>query len=674
MAPLAPQHQHTWRAVTGDRQDPWAYLKDPQHPDTIPYLRAENTNTDAWFAAHGEITEEIYQEIKSRTNEDETSPPVHYGQWWYASKTVAGSGYAIHTRGRTRELAYQTVMLDENIESAGHDYFDLGTMVLAHDHHSFAWLRDTDGSEQYTLLVRDLTSSNTPDKILLQDTSNSGIAWSQNGKYLFYVTHDHAMRPNKLWRHKIGTEQSADVQLFDEPDERFNVEIATTRSKNFIVISTTSRITGESWLLDPQQPEAAPKLVRAREHEIEYHIDDWGDRFVILTNLHATDFRVMTAPTNEPGNWSEFIGHTPGQRIDNIDPFSSHLIVHEWVNAQQQFRAVTKDNVSTPLRTGTEPHGLEPESCPEYTSATFRYTHESLTSPRTVFDHDIATNTRVAIKTQEVLNCDLSQYVSHREWATGHDGTLIPLDIVKHRNTTNKTAPGLLYAYGSYEASMPPWFSVARLSLLDRGFVWALAHPRGGGELGRQWYLNGKLMNKRNTFRDVNSCARHLYANHVGADRLAVRGGSAGGLMVAACITSEPNLYGAAIAEVPFVDVINSMSDPSLPLTINEWDEWGDPRTEPAASYMLGYSPYDNTHAVAYPPLLVTAGLNDPRVLFHEPAKWVAKLRHLATTTQPLLFQCEMGAGHAGKTDRYEQWREEAKKLNFVITCLSAYA
>ena len=626
-APTAPRIQFVHDRVTGPAEDPWAWLNDRDHPETIPYLNAENEYADAWFAAHAPLIEQVFQEIRSRIVEDDTSVPTQHGPWWYVRQTLAGSGYTVHRRGATRETAGSTVILDENIESQPFESFRLGSLELSHDHNFLAWSHETDGSERFTIKVRDLrTNSDLGDTLV--DTSNANLAWSSDAKYLFYVTHDDAMRPDKVWRHTIGDVQNNDALIFAEPDERFNVNVSSTRSGQWIIIESQSRITSECFLLSANDPLNQLIAVRGREQGIEYRIDHWGDRFVVLTNLDAVDFRVMSAPLDNPGNWTEIVGHVVGQRINIIEPFCDHLVIQDWRDAQQRLRVLNRDGKMTSLRTGVDPHQITINECPEWTANILRYSHESLVSSTTVFDHNVLTNQRVALKTQAVPNATLTDYITTREWAIAQDGTRVPLDIVRHKDTpVDGTAPGLLYGYGSYEYAIAPWFSVARLSLLDRGWIWALAHPRGGGEYGRNWYLTGKLLNKKHTFSDINDCARHLYQQHVAPGRLAVRGRSAGGLMVGACITSEPSLYGAAIAEVPFVDVVTSMSDPSLPLTINEWEEWGDPRSEPAASYMLSYSPYDNTHAVAYPPMLVTAGLNDPRVCYHEPAKWVAKLR-----------------------------------------------
>ena len=479
------------------------------------------------------------------------------------------------------------------------------------------------------------------------------------------------MRPHQVWRHAIGTNQSADVLVFTEPDERFFVGIELSRSEQWIIIESASKTSSESWLIDASEPVSKMQLVAQRQDDVEYTVDHWGDSFAIVTNLDAHDFQVCTAPTKDPSAWTTFISHTAGNRIVHFDCFADFGVMQRWVDGQQQLYIVQRNGEVKNIVVASEPHEVEMDSNPEFKCLTVRINMQSLVTPPTILDYTVADSSTVVLKRVEVPDVDLSNYVATRSWAIASDGARIPLDIVRHRDTAaDGTAPALLYAYGSYELSTPPWFSTARLSLLDRGWVWALAHPRGGGEMGRGWYLDGKLLNKRNTFTDTIACARSLVATKICGEKIVLRGGSAGGLLVGACINFEPTLFHAAVAEVPFVDVVSSMSDPDLPLTITEWEEWGDPRVEPWASYMLSYSPYDNVQPVKYPSLYVTAGLNDPRVSYHEPAKWVARLRHDSPTTL-VVMKCEMGAGHGGPTGRYERWRDEARTLTFVLAATS---
>ena len=666
--PSAKQVPHEWSRPTGPASDPWAWLRDKDDPDTISYLEAENAYAEQWFAGHKPFIDTVFDEIKSRVQETDLAAPVRKDGWWYTVRTEEGLSYPIHCRGRSSQGAADEVMIDENVEAAAHDFFDLNILDVSPNGDLMAWSSDTDGGERYTMRVRDLTTG-TDCIDELANTSWAGTAWSSDNTVLFYVQSDEAMRPHQVWRHVLGTDQADDVCVFEDSDERFFVGVDLSRSGEWIIIGSSSKLSSEIHLVPATDPMASPQVVLARQPDLEYNLDHWGDRFVILTNLDAEDFRVMTAPIDDPATWTEFVAHESGRRIMAAEPFASHLVVHEWHEAQQRLRVLWPDGNERVVDLGHEPHEVELESNPEWQTDTVRYVYQSFTTPASVYEEHVGTGARTLLKQTPAPGVDLTHYVASREWATAADGTKVPVDIVRRVDAVaDGTAPCAVYGYGSYESSMAPWFSAARFSLLDRGWTWALVHPRGGGELGRRWYLDGKLLNKRNTFTDTIACCEHIISTSWAApNRVSLRGGSAGGLLVGACINIRPDLFASAVAEVPFVDVVTTMSDPSLPLTITEWEEWGDPRDEPAASYMLEYSPYDNTRAVAYPALYVTAGLNDPRVSYHEPAKWVAKMRSMWTTDRPLVFKCEIGAGHGGPTGRYDRWRDEAKTIAFLV-------
>ncbi|MEI8239655.1 MAG: S9 family peptidase, partial [Actinomycetota bacterium] len=594
--PVAKQVPHVWSRPTGDTPDPWAWLRD--RDDAMAYLDAENVYSNAWFADHADTVDAIFGEIKSRVQETDLAAPVRKGDWWYVTRTEEGSSYAIHCRGRSADTATEQVVLDENAEATGHDYFSLGAFDVNPQQTLLAWSHDTDGGEYYTIRFRDLaTGADLADELV--DTAWGGTAWSADGTTLFYVTPDEQMRPCTVWHHRLGTPQSADVQVYDDPDERFFVGVELTRSDEWIVVESSSKTSSEVHLIPADQPERSPQLVRARSGDLEYSLEHWGDRWLVLTNLDAVDFRVCSAPLDQPGEWTELVPHVAGRRITGVDGFADHAVLHEWSDAQPRLRALFRDGTERVVHVSDEPHDVEPDVNPEWHATTYRYATQSLTSPACVFEDDVRTGDRRLLKATPVPGVDLGKYTSERLWATASDGTRVPVDIV-HRVSTaaDGTAPLVMYGYGSYESSMPPWFSVARLSLLDRGVVWALVHPRGGGELGREWYLHGRLQHKRNTFTDTITCVQHLVAEGwAHPAKVAIRGASAGGLLVGACITMRPDLFRAAVAEVPFVDIVTTMSDPTLPLTITEWEEWGDPRNEPEASYMLSYSPYDNVAA-----------------------------------------------------------------------------
>ena len=668
--PAAPRRPHTWQRPTGDVTDPYAWMIKKDDPATIEYLTAENAFADSWFAERSGDIEAMFGEIKSRVKEDDSSYPVLHNKWWYASRTETGKSYAIHSRGTSATSAGDMTLLDENVEAADADYFSLGAFDVSNDGNLLAWSSDHDGSEHFTLRIRDTrTGTDLPD--VIPDTAWGGTAWSTTDEWLLYVKPDEQMRPWQVWRHRIGTPTADDVMIFEEPDERFFVGVGATRSGEWITIESSSKTSSETWILDASDPSGALTSLAPRQDDIEYSVDHWGDVFAITTNRDAIDFQVMLAPVARPTEWSPFVTHVASERITQFDCFATFGVMQRWVRGQQVIYLVHRDGTLAPIPVLSEPHEAEIDANPDYATDGIRLSYQSLTSPATTAWYPVSGTGLTTLKQTEVPSTDLSAYISERVWATSHDGEQVPVDIVRHRDTpADGTAPALLYVYGSYEISVPPWFSVARLSLLDRGWVWALAHPRGGGEMGRDWYLNGKFLKKRNTFLDTIACANHLAAtNACNGDRIVVRGGSAGGLAVGASITIAPERFAGAIAEVPFVDIVSTMSDPSLPLTVTEWEEWGDPRVEPYATYMLGYSPYDNTIAVQYPQLYVTAGLNDPRVSYHEPAKWVARMRHESPQTT-VVFRCEMGAGHGGPSGRYEQWRDEARTLSFAIDCV----
>jgi len=669
--PVAKKVPHLLSRPTGDVDDPYYWMSNRDDVDTIAYLEAENENCESWFAPHADLVETLFNEIKSRIQETDESVPTLKDGWWYATRTEEGLQYPIHCRGASRETATATTILDENALADGHEYFSLGSFDISPDTHLLIWSSDTDGSEHFTMRIRDLrTGLDLADEI--EDTSWAGTAWSADSQFIFYVTYDEQERPSTVWRHEIGTSQKQDVQVFDEPDERFYVGIDLTRSGAWIVIDADSKTSSETRLISASNPFSEPIIVRARQDDLEYHIDHWGDRFIVLTNDSAIDFRIMQATESQPSEWTELVAHIEGNRITRADCFATHIVIHEWVNAQPRLRVMLRDGSMQPIDLGSAPHDVEIDSNPEWNTEWLRFVSESMVDPSTVWEQNINTGERKMLKRSPTPNVDLSAYETVREWATSTDGTKVPYDIVRlaHAKPTS-SAPCMVYAYGSYEASMPPWFSVARLSLVDRGWTWVLAHPRGGGEMGRRWYINGRLENKRNTFDDVNAVADDVIkTGWASPSKLAVRGGSAGGLMVGACINFRPELWSAAVAEVPFVDVVTTMSDPSLPLTVTEWEEWGDPRIEPYATCMLQYSPYDNVNARAYPAIFASGGLNDPRVAYHEPTKWVAKIRELRTNDAPLLLRTEMGAGHGGPSGRYERWREEARVSAFLLATL----
>jgi oligopeptidase B len=682
--PLAKRVPHVHQRPSGPVDDPYTWLRDRDDPDTLAYLKAENAYTDEWFAPLAELRETIFQEIKGRTLETDLSVPIPRDSWAYYSRTVEGLDYPIHCR-RPRTVpagaaagdeGAEQVLVDENAEAADSEFFALGIYDVSPDHSRLLWACDRNGHEDYELRVRDLaTGDDLAERIV--DIA-AGATWIDDDTF-FYLRQDEAKRPFQVWRHVVGTDPATDVLVHEDLDERFWVDVDRTRSGQWVVLSSSSKTSGEAWVLPVSDPLGSPRLVVPRRDDHEYSVDHWvadvagGDRFVIVTNDSAEDFKVVVAPVDDPAAWTDLVPHLAGRRIMSVDPFATHLVLHEWQDATPQLRILFADGTERTLGFATAAHDVEPGANLEYGSTRYRFSYQALSVPAQVLEEDVTTGERELLKQTPVLGgFDPAHYRTARLWAPSEGGVQVPIDVVHHVDTPiDGTAACVLYAYGSYEASMAPWFSIARLSFLDRGGVFALAHPRGGGELGRRWYLDGKLAAKANTFTDAIACAEQLVAaGFSAADRLAVRGGSAGGLLVGVVVNRRPELFAAAVAEVPFVDVVTTMSDPSLPLTVTEWEEWGDPRTPEFDRVMTAYSPYDNVHAAAYPAMLVTAGLNDPRVSYHEPAKWVAKLRVTATGDAPLVLWTELGAGHMGPSGRYDTWREEARNLAFLIHVL----
>ncbi len=675
--PSAPQRPTVVERLGGPRTDPFAWLRDRDDPDTVPYLEAENAWADAFFAPLQGLRERLFEEIKSRTLETDLSVPVRHGDWWYFSRTEEGLAYPIHCRRRDGAADDDVqVLLDENLVAEGYEFTEVGEFEISPSHRLLAWSVDHDGSELYELRLRDLATGND-----LADTipgTHYGCAWSTDERYLFYTLPSETMRPFQIWRHAIGdADTKNDVLVMQEDDGKFGLGIARTCSGAYIVIEAGSRTSTENYVLDASAPLSEPRLIEARAKNVEYHIDHQGDRFLILTNHDAPDFRLAEAPIDSPGrsSWVDLLPHRPGARVHSIDAFRDYVVVFEWSDFAPKIRLLLADGTQRVVAFDEEVYGVRPLENPEYASPIVRFEYQSLSTPITVYDEDVATGDRTLRKRQPVLgDFDSDRYESRREWATAPDGTRVPISLVYRKGLVRDgSAPMCLYGYGSYEMTLAPWFSIPRLSLLDRGVVWALAHVRGGGEGGRAWYLHGKLLEKRNTFTDFIAAAEHLVAQkYTSTSRLAIRGGSAGGLLVGACVTMRPDLFSAVVAEVPFVDVVTTMLDTSLPLTVEEWDEWGDPREQTYETYIESYSPYDNVKPASYPAMFITAGLNDPRVSYHEPAKFTAKLRLATTSTEPIVFRCEMGAGHAGVTGRYESWRHEARTLAFILSRLGA--
>ena len=670
--PQAPRRPTVLRLHGDERIDDWYWLRDRDDPETLAYLEAENAYTEAMTAHTRELQELLYEEIRGRIQETDQSAPVPDHGHWYYRRTVAGQQYTIHCRRSGSAEAPEQVLLDENELSAGFDYFRLGVLKASPDHSKLAYSTDTKGAERYTLRIRDAeTGHDLPDEI---PNTYYGLAWSSDSRTVFYTRPDDAMRPHELWRHVVGTDPAEDVLVHTEPDERFFLSVHRTRSGAFVVLELESMVTSEAWILDAEDSGGRFRVVEARRQGVEYSLDHRGESFLIVTNDQAPNFRLVEAPVEAPGreNWRELVPNRDDVRLIDVDAFAGHLALYERAEALRRIRVVDPLTAEGgPLAQPETVYTAMRGDNREFETGVLRFHYTSLVTPPTVIDHDVTTGKRTVVKQEPVLGYEPERYTTERTWATAADGERVPMSIVYRRDRGRDGGPALLGGYGSYEFSSDPVFASSRISLLDRGFLLAIAHVRGGGELGRRWYEDGKLERKPNTFTDFIAAAEHLVAEGwTSPEQLAARGGSAGGLLMGAAVNLRPELFGAVVAEVPFVDVVTTMLDQTLPLTVTEWEEWGNPNDRTFYELMKAYSPYDNVETKDYPPLLVTAGLNDSRVQYWEPAKWVAKLRATKTDSNPLLLRTRMETGHSGPSGRYERWREDAFVYAFVLDAL----
>jgi oligopeptidase B len=660
--------------------DDYGWLADRDDPETLAYLRAENDYTAARLADLAPLRATIFDEIKARILETDLSVPVRKGEWWYFSRTVEGSQYPIRCRRRTEDDgpdAAEEVLLDDNDEAGDSAYFAVGAFAVSPDHRLLAFATDHEGDEHYTIRVKDLTTGAR----LAEEITDAydGLAWAADSATFFYTTLDDAHRPYRVWRHRLGTAPADDVVVHQEDDERFWLDVGLSRSGDYVLVRAGSKITAEVLAIPAHDPTATIRTVGGRRDGVDYHVDHQGDRFVIVANDGHVDFALFEAPVADPGpeHWAPVWTPGVGTRVLDVSAFAGHLVVPFRRDGLTGVRVIrTVDGDSHEIAFDEPVYTVETGPNPEYDSVSFRLGYHSLVTPASVYDYDLDGRTLTLKKQQPVLGgYDPDAYESHRDWAVAPDGERVPVSLVHRRGVArNGTAPCVLYGYGAYEASIDPWFSAARLSLLDRGFVFAIAHVRGGGEMGRRWYEEGRLLAKPNTFHDYVAVADHLIGSGwTAADRLVGRGASAGGLTMGAVANMAPDRFRAIVAEVPFVDCVNTILDPSLPLTVVEWEEWGNP-IDDADVYrcMKAYTPYENVAAIDYPALLVTAGLNDPRVLYHEPAKWVARLRATASSFRPpgLVLETKLEAGHAGASGRYDAWHEEALVLAFTLAAV----
>lgn len=693
--PVAPARPRT-RSHHGDEfADAYDWLRAKDDAEVIAHLEAENAYTDQRTAHLEGLRTRLFEEIKGRTLETDLSVPSRRGQWWYYGRTVEGKQYGIHCRAPLAspddwtppELSAdaavpgEEVLLDGNVEAAGHEFFSLGSLEVSTDGTRLLYGVDVEGDERYTLRIRELVSGADLDDVVAN--TSAGATFSPDGRHIVYTTVDDAWRPDTVWLHEVGTEASSDVRLFHEPDERYWVGAGFTRSDRYLVIEVGSSITSEEFLVPADDLRAEPRVVWPRTEGVEYsttHAVVGGeDVLYVLHNHDALDFELVRVAASDPqGERAVVLPHVPGRRLLDVSAFRDWGVVGYRREGLPRLGVLDYDSGEVSEIAFDEPlYSVGTAGNPEWAPPVLRLGYGSFTTPGTVYDYVIATGELLLRKRQPVLGgYDAADYGQQRVWATAEDGTRVPISLVWKRSFGEPGAAGAaprpvhLYGYGSYEHSIEPGFSVARLSMLDRGVVFAVAHVRGGGELGRQWYEDGKLQHKRNTFTDFVACARHLIdEGWTAPDLLVAEGGSAGGLLMGAVANLAPELFAGILADVPFVDALTTILDPSLPLTVIEWDEWGDPLHDADVyAYMKSYTPYENVRdAVRYPRILATTSLNDTRVLYVEPAKWVARLREVGADA---LLRCEMVAGHGGVSGRYNAWHQRAFELAWLLDVL----
>ena len=661
--------------------DDYAWLRDKENLDVTAYLDAENAYADAVTAPLAGLREELYQEMLSHVKQTDISVPYRDGGWWYYTRTVEGSQYGIHCRKRGGPSepdagATEEVVLDGNQLAQGHAFFSIGDTDITDDGRWLAYTIDTRGFRQYTLRIKDLETGET---VAGEVERVGSVVWAANNRTLFYTVEDEQQkRQYQLWRHVLGTAHAEDVLIYQDDDERFNLAAGRTRDGKYIIVESASHTTSEARVLGADEPAGSFSLITPREDEHEYSVDHRNGLWFIRTNDRGLNFRLVTAPAATPGreHWTERIPHRDDVMLENVDLFAGFFVACEredglprlrlWKFGGDEADAARAGEIAFP-----EPaYSAHPHINRVFDATTFRYAYQSLVTPSSVYEYDVASGVSTLLKQLEVPGgFDRTLYASERIRAKAPDGVEVPVSIVycKDKRLAGKN-PLYVYGYGSYGYSLPLGFSSNRLSLLDRGVVMAYAHIRGGGDMGEPWHDAGKMLVKRNTFSDFIACVEHLTAHGFGdPHRVAAEGGSAGGLLMGAIVNMRPDLFRAIVSHVPFVDVMNTMLDASLPLTVPEYEEWGDPNDEKYFRYMLSYSPYDNLRAANYPAMLVKTSLHDSQVMYWEPAKYVAKLRTLKMDSHPLLLVTNMQAGHGGASGRYDYLKEIALDYAFVL-------
>ncbi|OHT19044.1 S9 family peptidase [Edaphosphingomonas haloaromaticamans] len=672
--PAAARKPHSYTRHGRTVEDPYAWLKDPSYPtvndpEILDYLKAENAYFEAQMAPQADLVETLFQEMKSRIKEDDAGVPQKDGDWLYWWAFQPGGQYRLWYRkpvagGEAR------LLLDEPAEAEGKEYFRLQVLEVSPDGRLAAWSADDNGSERFTLRIRDLATGKDIETITA--VANGAVVWSADSAAVAYTEVNDNWRTYRARLHRLGTDPAGDVTLYEEADEGFRVALGRTQDRQWIVLATGDHETSEVRLLPTADPAAVPLLVSPRQPKRQYSVDSAQGRLWILTNDDHVNFRLAEADPARPAEWTTVIAGSDRHYLRGVTSFAKHLVISERVDGLDQIRLRTYGGHESRIPFPEASYTASLGSNPEYDPPAYRLAYTSMVTPNTVFDFDPVEGGLTTLKVQEIPSgYDPALYATERLMIEARDGTRVPVSVVYRRDFVKDGQGKLfLYAYGAYGFAYPPAFSTLRLSLLDRGFAVAIAHIRGGDDLGYRWYLDGKAEKRWNTFHDFVDAAKGLIAaGFTRAGRIAINGGSAGGELMGVVANTDPGLWGAVVADVPFVDVLNTMLDDSLPLTPGEWPEWGNPITDPAAFDLIrSYSPYDNVSAQPYPPMLITGGLNDPRVTYWEPAKWAARLRATKTDANVLLLKTNMGAGHGGKSGRFDSLREDAEAYAFILT------
>jgi len=671
--PLAQMRPHRVASPNGEREDPFYWLRDDTRsdPEMLGYLRAENEYTDAMLTPAKPLIDGLYKEIVARIKQDDSTVPVRYRGYWYAVRYATGQEYPIVVRRADQPEAVETVLLDGNALASGQPFFQLGGYEISPDNRLLAYTEDTVGRRQYRVRVKDLESGTLlPDVI---ENVDGSVAWADDNRTLLYVEKDPVTLLGRRVRAHVLGRSGQDALIYEEPDETFDLTVERSKSECYLFIASESTTSSEWRYARVDDPQLQFKVVLPREEDHEHQIDHIDDRFLVRTNWQALNFRIVEVPVAAVADrtrWRDVVAHDPEVFVQDFEIFRTFLAVSERSRGLMNVRVQRWNEAPFRLTADDPTYTMSLGVNPELDTTKLRYVYTSLTTPGTTFEYDIADSTRELLKREPVLgDFDPANYISEFIWVTARDGERIPVSIVYRKGTPlDGTAPLYQYGYGSYGLSMDPLFSSSRLSLLDRGFVYAMAHIRGGQEMGRRWYDTGRLEHKWNTFNDFIDVTDHLIARgYCARDKVFAAGGSAGGLLMGVIANVAPDRYAGLVAHVPFVDIVTTMLDTSIPLTTLEYDEWGDPNEADAYAYMLSYSPYDNIRAQPYPAMLVTTGLWDSQVQYYEPAKWVARLRRYNTGSQPVLMHVNLEAGHGGKSGRYEHMREIAREYGFVI-------